>query len=525
MAGINIPVGIKNAGFKAGLDEMRGQAKRFGSDLKSTFAGALGFGAVLAGITAMIKKGGDLKDLSERFDASAEALQRIGNVAAQNGSSIEGVGDALNKVALAQEEVKKGSEEQTAALATLKIEASEFINLDQEGAFMRIADAVANAEDRNAAYAAVIKLMGRNSGELFTTLEMGSDAIRELGNSIGIMSDDTIDRLDELGDAIDKAKNRFAVSGGSLILWVDRVARSVGASAAGIENNFRRMMNGLPKDDSGYNEAMAEIWNPKATERKPRKARNLDPQEAKTKGDSEAAKALQEEQRIEEEIAKLWEEARLHDLSLAKQIAYFEEKRQQLLLEGMAHWNKGSVEALTNERERLEIEKTITGLKDKQNEAALATAEKEKRLREEKARVLAESLKTEIDMAKEDRLRKMNPQQRVAELTKERDAKYTEAALLNSQGRAFESSQARIDAAELQRRIEGERTDPAKDAPERARTASVVVDSLQSVGGGGGAYGGGNGTENHLKEGNRYLSLILGELRTGKVQTSRIKMK
>src|SRR6187399_2103946 len=105
MPGIDIPVGIKNAGFKKGLDEMRGQAKKFGSDIKGSLAGALGFGAVLAGINSIIAKGSQLKDLAERFDASAEALQRIGNVAAQNGSSIEGVGSALNKVALAQEEV------------------------------------------------------------------------------------------------------------------------------------------------------------------------------------------------------------------------------------------------------------------------------------------------------------------------------------------------------------------------------------------------------------------------------------
>lgn len=521
MAGISVPVGIKNAQFRAGLDEMRGQARRFAGDIKGEFlgsfsgikgqiVGAFGLGALASSIGGLLEKGGQIQDLSERFDATAESLQRIGNVAAQNGSSLESVGAALNKTALSQEAARKGSIEHQAALDTLKIGTEEFINLSAEEAFYRIADATRDAEDRQAAYDAVIKLMGKSSGELFTTLEMGGDAIRELGESIGVYSDESIARLDEMGDALDAAKNRFAVSAGSSLLWIDKMARSAGAIGGGMFAEVARLWGGA--GDNGAAAAMVdEIWNPSEKSddtKKPRRERDQDA--AKNR---EGDKAANNRKKLEEDIARLQEEARTRGMDDETRLAELVGKRVWLENTSGNDLLRATDAELQARKEALEVAAEIAELEKKMADDRMRAATKEQELRDKAAKDLQDSLLEEKRLAEEDALQKMSPAQQREALTKKRDELYRASQLADQNGMELEASQYRLQARELQRRIDGI-ADPEKPAdPGHAPVARVSVDSLTAVGGGGGVGSGlGDPQLRELQNHGRTLGLILRSL-------------
>ena len=103
------------------------------------------------------------------------------------------------------------------ALETLGLKAEDFINLAPHEAFYAVADAM----DRGAAYKTVIDLMGRSSAELITTMEMG--------DGVGVFSDEAIAALDDAGDAFDKMKGNLEVFGAKSFLIFNKLAKSLGA--------------------------------------------------------------------------------------------------------------------------------------------------------------------------------------------------------------------------------------------------------------------------------------------------------
>ena len=196
---VKIKAGVDSSAIKTGLAQIKNQFAGLRASAGGALAGAFAVGGIGAGIGALIEKASKLNDLAGQFGIVASELQRIGNAATQNGSSVEAVGASLNKLALSQEKVRAGSPEAAKALETLGIKAEDFINLAPHEAFYAVADAMAGAKDRGAAYAAVIALMGKSSGELVSTMEMGSEAIKQMGDGVGVFSDDAIAMLDDWG--------------------------------------------------------------------------------------------------------------------------------------------------------------------------------------------------------------------------------------------------------------------------------------------------------------------------------------
>lgn len=214
---VKIKVGVEQSAVKTGLAHIKAQFRALKSFAGGMIAAVLSpvalAAAAVAGVVgtvfAAFNKAGQLADMSAQFGISAEALQRVGNVAEQSGVSLESLGGALNKLALNQEKVRNGDEAMAKSLADLGINAQEFINLSPEDAFYKMSDAVAGAEDRGKAYSAVVGLMGKSAGALFGTMSLGSEAIQAQGDAIGVMTDQTVANLDKTADKLDELKNRF----------------------------------------------------------------------------------------------------------------------------------------------------------------------------------------------------------------------------------------------------------------------------------------------------------------------------
>jgi hypothetical protein len=288
---LTIKVGLKASPVATGLAALRGQLGGFKTAAVDSFKSMVSPVTLVAAATAgvgfafdaMIAKAGKLTDMSAKFGITGESLQRIGNAASLNGVELEAVGGTLNKIVLSIEKVRKGDEKAAESLDDLGISTAEFIDLEPDQAFLRIADAVKTAEDRGRAYAAVIQLAGRSSGDLFSTLEMGSAEIRRVSEEMGILSEANRATLDDVGDSLDSLKNKFLVFGaetlGNMFRFFDRLEARMDIFTA----KLGRAMGTLKKKDSDALIAGAEAKLDRANEtpeqRQARKKRVLDASE------------------------------------------------------------------------------------------------------------------------------------------------------------------------------------------------------------------------------------------------------
>jgi hypothetical protein len=238
MAEVKVRVTAENA-TRTGFQQALGEAKRFGGDasssiqssfqniggsLKSTFAGifaGIGIGSIVRNTISELSS---INDLSQQFGISAESLQRLGQVASESGVSLEQVGAALGKLTRSVQAAQGGTGAQADALRDLGLSAKELAGLSPEQAFLKLADAVAGATDRKKAYAATIAVAGRNAGALIPILQQGSAALKEQFDSIGVVSDETVNKIDQIEDAFSRLGKQATVALGEPIAFFGKFA-------------------------------------------------------------------------------------------------------------------------------------------------------------------------------------------------------------------------------------------------------------------------------------------------------------
>ena len=107
MAKLAIDVVLNKASAMTGL---RGLEKDFTSFGKSML-GVVGIGGGLAGLVAgidnILAKAGQLQDVSDAFNVSAESIQRLANVGVTANLSIEEIGSKLGKLGKAAQDAAK----------------------------------------------------------------------------------------------------------------------------------------------------------------------------------------------------------------------------------------------------------------------------------------------------------------------------------------------------------------------------------------------------------------------------------
>ena len=171
--------------------------------LKGAFA-AMG-GAML--VSGIVEKFDRIGKLAKRFDMTAETLQKLGHVAKLGGSDIETVGKAMKTLNTSTAEARKGLLTYTREFEVLGLNVDDFWNMNHRERWMKLADAVKNTTDRNAALAAVTKLMGRSGADVFTILEEGAAVTQEMMKGIATASNETVAALEGVNDKLTEISN------------------------------------------------------------------------------------------------------------------------------------------------------------------------------------------------------------------------------------------------------------------------------------------------------------------------------
>jgi hypothetical protein len=199
--------------YERGVDKMRQKNEKFGSGLdkiKSRIGMAfkvtaiLAFGrAIMRGVAGLVRMGGEIKNLAESVGVAAESLQRMTAVIEDGGGKQQNLVNGLNRVRDAQGAVVDGDQLMIKAIERLGISQEEFVSLDTEGAFRRIASAITAAGNSADAMNAASDILGKRDVK---NLVNGMNALaRETGRA----SDDILVLSQRSASALDIAGNRF----------------------------------------------------------------------------------------------------------------------------------------------------------------------------------------------------------------------------------------------------------------------------------------------------------------------------
>src|SRR4051812_3185992 len=132
MPDVILTTGTDNSGVKAGFAELRNQSQKMKADLAGIFAGSFAVAGLSAAVTGLIEYGDKIYDLGQRYGVTTDALQKFGNAAEKEGSSLEGVAQGFNKLIIAQSKALGGSSELQTHFANLGITLDDLKKLSPE---------------------------------------------------------------------------------------------------------------------------------------------------------------------------------------------------------------------------------------------------------------------------------------------------------------------------------------------------------------------------------------------------------
>lgn len=203
MDSIRAFLGLDTAGFRAGLGSAESALSRF--------AGKLGIGLSVVGLEhitkGIIDYGARIYDLGQRYDVSTESIQRFGNAAEKNGSSLEGIAKGFNKLEISQSRALGGNEKILSAFDNLGISVEDLKKLSPDQIMLKLGKSSLNAAD-------LVALLGKSALELRPTLRGLADGTIELGDAI---EDPMIKQLKEADKTLTSFHEKLRVFGASVI--------------------------------------------------------------------------------------------------------------------------------------------------------------------------------------------------------------------------------------------------------------------------------------------------------------------
>lgn len=237
------------SGLDRGLHQANASLDKFAKQAGSILAGGFAFDKIISGFSSAIEKGDQLQDLANRFGISASALQEVGNAASLSGAGIEDVASAMNKLAVNAGKAIGDDDAMIQAFKDIGLSVEQLKGMSPQDIFFKLSEAVAGANDPLQAFAMAQEVAGKSVGALMETLRMGPGAIQQMGDEMGIWSDETIAQLGAASDEIKKFQNTMIIAFGSAAQFVnpfiatiknmaEQVTMTVAAMGEAITGNF-----------------------------------------------------------------------------------------------------------------------------------------------------------------------------------------------------------------------------------------------------------------------------------------------
>lgn len=236
---------LDGSGFTQGLTSARQAVGRFGSQafggLKSQIAGAFTVGAVTALSKRTIDAAGRVQDLSDRLGVSTDFLQEFRYVAKQTGTDLEALTAIVERMNSARDAALSGGkagEKMTQAFGAFGISQSDLKTQRLEDLLSnQIATAFQKGDPQGKLAAAFREIGGRGSGQLIAGFTEGFNEMRDKARTAGkIWSEEQIQALDEMGDALTVFGDRLLVEWGGILINMYEMLQKLGSKFEGSLN-------------------------------------------------------------------------------------------------------------------------------------------------------------------------------------------------------------------------------------------------------------------------------------------------
>ena len=503
---------------------MRNETKQFSSSIKGMVAGALGLGAIIQGFRTVFVEMDRVHKLGRRFGETAETIQRLGMLAKVSGADLEDIAGGLADITEKAFDAARGGGELDEMFDRLGLSASEFFNLSGEEKLIQFAYGLERTASQAEGLAITMKLMGGDGEKMFGALSLGGEEVARIMHETAVATQAQVDAVAEFSHQLDEFK-QTAVAGGAAIFPIFRaILATIGGVVGAVAGSMLESIELVRESTVNLGHVFQKVWQgdlagaidaakriklsfKDALEGVKANIKSVGPEiqaaydeifeetESKDSGKriQEVLAAAEEAKKIEEErislvaeIAKLEEDARKRQLSLAEKILEAEKQRAMLAREAESSTDENS--ALEARKQMLEVEKELEGLRSKQaaEEAKSATEQKSKNTE------LEDVLTREKEVDRENRLAAMSDAERIDALSKERDAFREEARTAEESGDEKGASELRTEAKKLDGQISGLQRTLAEglqaDLDAANRQGPVIsTSSLAEIGGGGNA--------------------------------------
>jgi hypothetical protein len=196
MAKLAIDVVLNKAAAMTGLRGMEKDITSFGKaalGLAGLGGGLVGF---VAGIDSILAKAGQLQDVSDAFNISAESIQRLAAVGVTANLSIEEIGSKLGKLGKAAQDAAGGNTELAKTFAKIGVTGQDLVRLNPEQLFNKLRIAVSSGSLANEQFKITSDLLARDYQRFMPILMMATEEFERLGGGSAVMSDAMVASLD-----------------------------------------------------------------------------------------------------------------------------------------------------------------------------------------------------------------------------------------------------------------------------------------------------------------------------------------
>lgn len=227
----SISLGLDAKEFDARLAAIEGKIASSTKKMSSSFAGIggglgglgglLSVGAIAATVKGLTDYSARIYDLGQRFGVSTDAIQHFGNAAEKNGSSLEAMTMAFNKLAISRSKALEGDQELVTAFQRLGISIMDLTKLKPEELMKKIGASSLNAAE-------TVKVFGKNALEIRPTLAGIADGTIEIGDAINGID---IERLKKADTEWKKLLESLKIIGAELLSKTIPALQKVGEAA------------------------------------------------------------------------------------------------------------------------------------------------------------------------------------------------------------------------------------------------------------------------------------------------------
>lgn len=226
MAKLAIDVVLNKAAAMTGLRGLEKDVSSFGKSMLGIVGIGGGLAGLVAGIDNILAKAGQLQDVSDAFNVSAESIQRLASVGVTANLSIEEIGSKLGKLGKAAQDAAGGNTNLAKTFEKIGVTGQQLVSLSPEQLFDKLRESVSSGALAGEELKVVNELLAKDYQRFLPLLRMTAEEYKSLGAASGVLSDTTVSNLDAMNVKWRQFQNTVStalasIAGGFLELGTD----------------------------------------------------------------------------------------------------------------------------------------------------------------------------------------------------------------------------------------------------------------------------------------------------------------